>query len=297
VPPVRRLRRPGIRNQLAGLRPDADSSCRSETDLKCTGSIIEFDQTEQIELKEVRKMKAQHAILVALAAAAVMVAVAGITLLSPSSSASATARPGSSPTAMSVGLVSDSHSVRQTVTEQGVRFSFKVPTNGWERFRSISTNKSPAGPISLNKSILGPQGAEAIIYWASFPDGDYADPCARLLGRSVGPSVADLAAAVSTSPGTRLVNGPSDVTLGGHRAKQVVLTVRKSVGCDPGFFYTWKDVFAGALWPTTAAGDTIRVWIVAVGGTRLFIEAATTEQANSRLKKEIQQIVESIRFD
>lgn len=28
-----------------------------------------------------------------------------------------------------------------------------------------------------------------------------------------------------------------------------------------------------------------------------FIEAATTEQANSRLKKEIQQIVESISFD
>jgi hypothetical protein len=167
---------------------------------------------------------------------------------------------------------------------------------GWERFSSISTDKSAGGPISLNKSIVGPQDAEAIIYWTSFPDGDYADPCARLLARSVGPSAADLVAAVSRAPGTKLVKGPSDVTLGGHPAKHVVLTVRKKVGCDPGFFYTWRDVVGGALWPTTAAGDTIRVWIVNVDGTRLFIEAATTQQANSRLKKEVQQIVGSIRF-
>ena len=43
-------------------------------------------------------------------------------------------------------------------------------------------------------------------------------------------------------------------------------------------------------------GDTIRVWIVDVHGTRLFLAAATTTQANWRLKQEAQQIVESIRF-
>ncbi len=40
-------------------------------------------------------------------------------------------------------------------------------------------------------------------------------------------------------------------------------------------------------------GDTIRIWIVAVGGKRLFIAAATK---GGVLNKEIQQIVESIRF-
>ena len=40
----------------------------------------------------------------------------------------------------------------------------------------------------------------------------------------------------------------------------------------------------------------VYIWIVAVGGTRLFIAAATSKDANARLKKEIQQIVESIRF-
>jgi hypothetical protein len=144
---------------------------------------------------------------------------------------------------------------------------------------------------------VGPQAADAIIYWTSFPDGDYADPCARLLSPPIGPSAADLAAAVSTAPGTKLIKGPSDVTLGGRPAKHVVLTVRENVGCDPGFFDTWRDVFGGALWPTTGVGDTIRVWIVDVEGTRLFIEAETTEQATSGLEQEIQQIVESIRFD
>jgi hypothetical protein len=245
-------------------------------------------------------LKARHTMLSALATSAAMVAVVGIALLSPSSSPSATAQPGSSPKAASVGVVSHSHGARQTVTEKGVRFSFGVPGpvgfGSWERFSSLSTDKSPGGPISLNRSVVGPQGAEAMIYWTSFPNGDYADPCTRLLGHSIGSSAADLAAAVSTAPGTEIVEKPSGVTLGGRPARHLVLTVRKSTGCDPGFFYSWKDVYGGALWPTTAVGDTIRVWIVDVGGTRLFIAAATSEDATARLKRAVKHIVESIRF-
>ena len=226
-------------------------------------------------------MKAAHAMLAAavLVAAAVATASALPLLLSPSGYPKRV-RPGA----------------RIALTEQGIRFSLRPMTNDWGLYPGVSTGKSPAGPISLNKSIVGPQDAEGIIYWTSFPYGDYADPCARLLGRSVGPSAADLAAAVSTAPGTKLVSGPSDVTLGGRPAKHVVLTVRKNVGCDPGFFYRWADVQGGALWTTTQAGSTMRVWVVSIDGKRLFIAAATTEQANSRLKKEIKQLVESIRF-
>ncbi len=175
----------------------------------------------------------------------------------------------------------------------GVPFSFTVPGAGWERF----------GDISINKSETGPQSAEAILYWSSFPDGYYEDPyghfaapCAQLLSPPVGPSAADLAAAVSTAPGTELVTGPSDSTVGGHPARHVVLAVRKTVGCDPGFFYTWHDVKGGALWTATRVGATIRVWIVDVKGTRLFIASATTRYASSSLDKEIKQIIGSIRF-
>ena len=189
---------------------------------------------------------------------------------------------------------------RFTFTEDGVRFSFNVaprPPGAFNPVKSIATAKLPAGPISLNKGVSGAQDAEGIIYWTSFPDGDYADPCARLLSASAGASAAKLATAVSRAPGTKLVNGPSDVTLGGRPAKHMVLTVRKNVGCNPGFFFTWRAVEGGTLWTKTRVGDTIRVWIVTVNTTRLFIAAMTNAHATPDLTKEIQQVVGSIRFD
>jgi hypothetical protein len=231
---------------------------------------------------------------VAVLFAAAMVAVLGITLLSPSSSPSATTQPGSSPTAASVGLASDWHDARQTVTENGIHFSFMARrSEGWERHGGSSAGKPGGKPMSLNKSAVGPQDAEAIIYWAGYPRGDYADPCARVLSPRVRRSAADLAVAVSRAPGTKLVKGPSDVSLGGRLAKHLVLTVRERVGCDPGFFYTWRTGSGGAFWRTTDVGDKVRVWIVTVNGKHLFIAAATKAAG---LEKEIQQIVESIRF-
>ncbi len=197
---------------------------------------------------------------------------------------------------------------RVTVTEVGVRFSFRVPqaspagsswgrlSSSWETISSIPATKSPSGPISLNRSITGSQGAEAMVYWTSFPEGDDAEPCARLLHRSIGRSAARLAAAIARARGTKLVAGPSNVTLGGHPAKHVVITVRDKVGCDPGFFYGWHESRGGALWDTTRVGDTIRVWIVEVEGRLLFIAGATTRQATPWLQRETRQIVESITF-
>jgi hypothetical protein len=107
------------------------------------------------------------------------------------------------------------------------------------------------------------------------------------------PSSSPSARTVSRAPGTKLVKGPSDVSLGGRLAKHLVLTVRERVGCDPGFFYTWRTGSGGAFWRTTDVGDKVRVWIVTVNGKHLFIAAATKAAG---LEKEIQQIVESIRF-
>jgi serine/threonine-protein kinase len=172
------------------------------------------------------------------------------------------------------------------LTVDGVPFSFTAPTSGWQRF----------GNISINKEGSGGQDAEAIIFWTSLPNGDHADPCANLLTGQGGRSVGALASAVARAPGTELVAGPSDVTLGGHAAKHVVVTVRTNLGCDPGFFFTWEDVDLGALWPETSPGDTISVWIVQVDGKRLFIEAETNPDA-ADLEQEVQQIIASISFD
>jgi hypothetical protein len=75
-----------------------------------------------------------------------------------------------------------------------------------------------------------------------------------------------------------------------------VVTAREEVFCDPGFFYSWYSECWGPCWTESTVGDTIRVWIVDVDGTPLFIEAETSIQATTYLDREIQRIVGSIRF-
>jgi hypothetical protein len=236
---------------------------------------------------------AKLAIAAGAVAVVAVVAVVGTKLLWPSHSATPRPSPPPTPAGVSVVVPVGSLSIgRHSLTVEGVPLSFSVSTStsdGWVRY----------GSLYIGKSTVGPQGAEAVIFWTSFPDGVYAYPCAQLLllDAPIGPSAADLAAVVSTARGTELVTGPSDVTVGGRPAKHVVLTVREDVGCDPGYFFAWQQVWGGPFWASTELGDTIRVWIVDVDGTLLFIEAETTKQAGSDLEQEIQQIVESISFD
>jgi hypothetical protein len=204
----------------------------------------------------------------------------------PAGDASANPTFSSSPTPGGVGLVQRPRVGRNALTVDGLPMSFTVRRHGWEHF----------GDISINKSIVGPQGAEAMIFWTSFPDGEHADPCARLSSQPVASSVDELGFAVSTAPGIELVSGPSNVLVDGRPAQHVVLAVLKDLGCDPGYFYTWHDRTRGALWPSTNVDDTIRVWIIAVRRTIVFIEAETTTQASAQLEHEIEQIVRSIRF-
>jgi hypothetical protein len=144
-----------------------------------------------------------------------------------------------------------------------------------------------------------------------FRDGGEATPCAKLLSPAIGGSSADLAAAVAKAPGIKLVKGPMRVTVGGRPATHVVLTVRKDLGCEPGYFFTWRprNVCWGACWLSeSSVGNTIRVWIVDVGGTRLFIDAETRKQhartgeavpprVYREVEQEITKIIGSIRFD
>jgi hypothetical protein len=217
-----------------------------------------------------------------------------------------------------VGTASAFASVRELVVEsptyervsrtvEGVRFSFSVPRSGWEEGPHERIEGS-AGfrdrSLLVSKSTVGPQGAEAVIFWAGFRGDGEATPCAKLLSPATYASTTDVAAAVATAPGTKIVKGLTRVMIGGRPATHVVLTVRKDLGCDPGFFFTWqprgrRGQCLGACWLESSVGDTIRVWIVDVGGKPLFIEAQTTEAAMQagHLDREITKIVASIRFD
>ena len=181
-------------------------------------------------------------------------------------------------------LLSPHHNYSHTV--DNVTFSFQVPAGGWE---------GGSGPY-ISKSTVGPQDGEASIFWTTPFGGGGIEACGQWWGSPMA-SPADIAANASRARGTELVSGPSNVTVDGRAAKHVVFTVQKEVACNPGFFHTWSGTTQGAFWTGIDVGDTVRVWLVEVDGKLLYIEGDTHENAGIEVKREIQQIVESIRFD
>lgn len=237
------------------------------------------------------------------AAAVVVVAVVGINLLpasggvggsgpavSPSPSPSPSPQPSPSPSPAAAAFPPRGElaiDTRQPMTGGGVPYSFSVPTSDW-----ISN-----GDFGIDKAAgVGPDGAGFILWPDNAPVGVFADPCANVTAPPIGPSAAALAAAVATLPGTDLVSGPSDVTVGGYPAKHVVLTVREDVDCNANSFYLWYAPGDLARY-ATELGSTIRVWIVDVDGKIVWIDGETYKGAGPEPGQEIQQIVDSIRFE
>lgn len=185
---------------------------------------------------------------------------------------------------------------RLTRTVEGIAFSFSAD-HSWVAgpITELPDGDFREGHLLISKSIVGPQGAEAIIYWTGVSGGPRAEPCGYWPDAPVSSSA--VAAAVATARGTELVSGPTDVTVGGFPAKHVVVTALWETTCDPGFFFRWRSECWGPCWMETSMGDTIRVWIVDVGGTRLFFGAETSTQADADLEREIRRIVASIRFE
>lgn len=109
-----------------------------------------------------------------------------------------------------------------------------------------------------------------------------ADPCVAgvELDPPVGPTVADLAAALAALPGVEPVT-PSDVELGGYSGKLVDFTIPDSAGPCEG------------LWISDDEGGRIRYWILDVEGTRLVI-TAVERPGNPTLGTRLQRILDSI---
>ena len=201
---------------------------------------------------------------------------------------------------------------RVSRTVEDVRFSFSVPRGGgWmngplDRVRIDPAPVFRSRDLYISKSLEEGQAAEVVVLWTGFRDRTEAWPCNKLPGgQLVDGSAREIAAAVARTPGTTLVKGPAQVTVGERPAQHVVLKVRRAVRC-PGFFFTWRDERWGDFWPGTGVGDTISMWIVDVRGTRVAIEAAMKEpdagapaEIRATFKKadqEIAAIIKSIRF-
>jgi hypothetical protein len=236
------------------------------------------------------------------AAAVVVVAVVGINLLpgnggvgsNPTPTPSPTATPSPSPTPVAAFPPSGKLAMGTRHHINGVvPYSFTVPTSDW-----VSN-----GQWGIDKGTLVPDGAGFIFWPDGAPIGVYADPCAHVKAQPVGAAAADLAAAVAAIPGTDLVSGPSDVTVGGYPAKVVVITFPNDADCNgdgkllDDEFYLWYAAIEGNARYSSGIGSTIRSWIVDVDGKIVWIDGETFKGAGPEPAQEIQQIVDSIQFE
>jgi hypothetical protein len=195
----------------------------------------------------------------------------------PSFAASPSLSPVASPT---TGWPSGSLAAgRHEVELKGVRFSFDVP-EGWRTTAFEGVIQAGAYPTS---------GYPWIAFLDEF-DRVASEACSEAT-TAVGPTVEDLANALTTIPGTEAVD-PVDTTVGGLPAKLVELTINDDIPCAPDQF--WIYGFESA-WPNST-NSTIRVWVFELDGTRYSIHSDQVG-INSDIAAEIFAIVDSIEFD
>lgn len=173
---------------------------------------------------------------------------------------------------------------RYSLVLEGVRLSLAISTPGW-----ISN-----GIFGVDRATgVTPEGA-GFIFWAHAPDGVFADPCGKVKAPPTGSSVEELAAAVSAVPGIELVSGPSDVIVGGQPAKHLVVTIPEDAGCVAEHFFLWYASSVDQARYATELGSTIRIWIVDVDGSVVWIDGETYKGAGGEPEQALQQIVDSI---
>ncbi len=193
---------------------------------------------------------------------------------------------------------------RQVIDEPfPVRITLDVP-EGW--FSWIS-NSRIAGLIVDNGVGDGASGW-GVTFW--IVDNVYADPCDPLseLDPPLGPSVDDLAAALTSLPGYEATT-PSAITLSGFEGVEFQLTA-PMYGEDCPNHRTWSTI--GNEPRGMLPGETNRIRILDVDGVRLLIltteYAHTTElelsrgipydaNAHAADQPELQRIIDSLRIE
>ena len=240
---------------------------------------------------------------VAIAAAAlVVVAVVGINLRPSTGGVGGTATslsPSPAPTSSLPPKPADSFPAagelaigRHSMIREGVPFSIDVAAPGWRSQQGFEFIKGTEGK---------PNGA-GLLFWSSTPDNVYANPCAHTpLTPAAGPGIASLATAVSRIPGTQLVSGPTDLTVDGQPAKRTMITIPDDIDCA-GVLKLWYDDDMGSeagRFPTVLP-STMRVWMIDVDGTTVWIDGETYEtygDTSPTLEREMQEMIESIVFE
>jgi hypothetical protein len=240
------------------------------------------------------------------AAAIVVVAIAGVAIFNRDSRPGvvATPTPSASTESQTPEPTPDAHAYlpsgsvevgRHGFSLDEVRFSFEIPTPGW----ISSAGAFPEG-ANLLLGIRGQPTATWLLIWAI--DGVYADPCNGEPAPVAGPTAADLAAEVAGIPGIELVDGPTDVTVGGQPAKHVVIRIPRDIPCAPDAFRLWYvDAECQGDDPcyrwASQHEETHYIWIVDAVGGRVWIEAETYGDPTPGTMERVQGMIDSIQFE
>jgi hypothetical protein len=119
----------------------------------------------------------------------------------------------------------------------------------------------------------------------------------------VGPTVDDLATALSQLAPFEVTAPPTDVTLLGYEGKHLELTVPDEglTDCPDGELHSWisplNDNGATSFSGYNGPGETEEFWILDVEGTRLVLVKWDSPQASAEAVAERDAIFDSIRIE
>ena len=143
-----------------------------------------------------------------------------------------------------------------------------------------------------------PADKAGFIVWGDDADGVFSEPCSSTKAPPVGPSALDMTNAIAGMSSIELVAGPEPFTIGGKPAQMVMVRMPDPLPCPNDQFYLWYDTtIQGAARYASAAGNTVRVWIIEVDGKRIQLDGEYEPSSPASIDAELWAIVNSIQFD
>ena len=234
-----------------------------------------------------------RAVATRIAVGGVIVACGPAAVVTPPASAPtavATTAPASAPTAVASPSAPGNPSPQAAHLTVGgsdvggspLGLTVKLPAD-WQPFDNgadIGTSAPPAG----------------MAFVVSVVDDTFSDPCAHIeRDPKVGPTIADLAKALTEIPNTT-ATAPVLTTIAGHQATYVEISIPASLPCAPSEFYLWQDS-PHAYWWVQGLNETARVWILEVAGLRVAFLTHAYPGSGADPKTRFQQILDSAVFD
>lgn len=172
-----------------------------------------------------------------------------------------------------------------------LRVVYEIPADGWSSWIGAAKFGPDGGHVGVSITTV------VNLVTDGCRDHLAADP-------PVGPTVGDLATALSELAPFEVTSPPSDVTVYGYRGKHLELTVPDMAfdRCDAGDLRSWIAPIdaaeeGDAFYGYTGPGYREEFWILDVDGTRLMIAAGRSPGSPPEDLAELRAILDSIRIE